>query len=394
MTTTSRIYALDNLRGVLMWLGIILHVAVNYVTKPFMPWYDNKTTEMADLLVALIHAFRMPAFFILAGFFLARLIEARGVRGMLANRLRRIGLPFLLFWPIMLAGLGSLMLMYVHLRVRGTIGVDPSLMPPAGRARLPTMHLWFLYDLLLLCLFAALACFVNKRLPGNMFAASSAVGGWFIRSWWGPVLLAVPLGLLGASYPKGFLVTSGTFVPSVNELLFYGLFFIAGSVLYAHRAALLPRLERTCWWYAASGLVAFVLAMVTIHAITAGHPPAYATHRVAFLYGATSWFWSFALVGAFSKYLGRQRPWLSYLAESSYWVYMVHMLGTIGFGVLLYNTGFGAGARMLMNIAATTVLCLLSYHWLVRGTWVGVLLNGQRRTAGNRPAAGTVAQHS
>ena len=75
----ERLYALDNLRAAMMWLGIVLHVAVIYIAGPSpLPWRDNQTTPTADLLMAFIHAFRMPVFFILAGFFVALLIERRG----------------------------------------------------------------------------------------------------------------------------------------------------------------------------------------------------------------------------------------------------------------------------------------------------------------------------
>ena len=93
----TRLYALDNLRAVMMWLGVVLHVAVIYMVAPSpLPWHDNQSSEMADILVALIHSFRMPVFFILAGFFVTMLVQRRGVNGMLKNRLMRLGLPFAL----------------------------------------------------------------------------------------------------------------------------------------------------------------------------------------------------------------------------------------------------------------------------------------------------------
>ncbi|MBK9236942.1 MAG: hypothetical protein IPO19_13365 [Rhodoferax sp.] len=50
-----------------------------------MPWHDNQSSELVDLLVVLIHSFRMPVFFILAGFFVTMLVQRRGVNGMLKN---------------------------------------------------------------------------------------------------------------------------------------------------------------------------------------------------------------------------------------------------------------------------------------------------------------------
>ena len=72
---TTRLYALDNLRALMMWLGIVLHVAaIHMVNDSPLPWRDERTTVAAELLTAFIHAFRMPVFFILAGFFVAFLV--------------------------------------------------------------------------------------------------------------------------------------------------------------------------------------------------------------------------------------------------------------------------------------------------------------------------------
>jgi hypothetical protein len=65
-------------------------------------------------------------------------------------------------------------------------------------------------------------------------------------------------------------------------------------------------------------------------------------------------------------------------------VYLVHMLGTIGFGILLFNAPLGALAKMGLNIAATSLVALASYQLLVRHTPIGRLLNGQRGEEENR----------
>ena len=120
----ERLHALDNLRATMMWLGIVLHVAVIHLAGPSpLPWRDNQTTPAADLLVAFIHAFRMPVFFILAGFFVALLIARRGTRAMVRNRLQRLALPFALFWPPLFALCGVLALAFMHRMARGTWGL-------------------------------------------------------------------------------------------------------------------------------------------------------------------------------------------------------------------------------------------------------------------------------
>ena len=95
---TGRLHALDNLRAVMMWLGIVLHVALNHLSqKSPMPWRDPAQSPVADLVLIFIHSFRMPVFFILAGFLAAMMAEKYGYQVMLRKRARRLALPFAVF---------------------------------------------------------------------------------------------------------------------------------------------------------------------------------------------------------------------------------------------------------------------------------------------------------
>ncbi len=56
----------------------------------------------------------------------------------------------------------------------------------------------------------------------------------------------------------------------------------------------------------------------------------------------------------------------------------MHIVGTAGFGILLYDTSLSLAPKMLINIILTTLACLVTYHLFVRNTWIGVLLNGKK----------------
>ena len=55
-----------------------------------------------------------------------------------------------------------------------------------------------------------------------------------------------------------------------------------------------------------------------------------------------------------------------------------HQVMGIGFGALLYGMPLPALVKIALNVAATTAVCLASYHLLVRFTAVSSLLNGKR----------------
>ena len=91
---TPRIYSLDGMRGLLMLLGVYFHLASRYSI-------EKKGGHLFfDWLIGQTHYFRMPAFFILAGFFGALLYYRRGAKSMILNRFKRILLPLVIFLPI------------------------------------------------------------------------------------------------------------------------------------------------------------------------------------------------------------------------------------------------------------------------------------------------------
>ena len=111
---TERLHALDSLRAIMMMLGIVLHSSNTYVIADYgasWPLKDPGSTSLImDWLSSFIHAFRMPIFFVVAGFFASLLFHERSATKMIKNRVNRILLPFLIFvvvlWPLVMIGFG------------------------------------------------------------------------------------------------------------------------------------------------------------------------------------------------------------------------------------------------------------------------------------------------
>lgn len=409
----GRLHALDHLRATMMWLGIVLHASIAYMAAPSpLPWHDDLSTPVADLLVAVIHAFRMPLFFILAGFFVALLVQQRGLAGMARHRVRRLGLPLAVFWPPLFIATTLLGLMFLHRMAHGTWGVDRSLLPrgpnvPQGP---PTMHLWFLWMLLWLTLLTPPVWAMARALPQSAQRALQAIAAWLCASPVGGVVLTLPLAWIGAHYDHGIVTPSGSFLPPLAEWVHNGLFYAFGLCLYAQRRRLMARYERLWPVFSAAGVACFVVtgflseilaqpeaSAFALVLLTGGFTdvlaaPVSATRHLQFwmalAYNAASWLWSFALIGLFLRHVARPRAWLAYLADSAYWVYLVHLPLTVGFGALLYGVPIPATAKIFLNVLATTALCLANYHLCVRFTAVGQLLNGHRHS---RPYPGEPA---
>nr|CBA28149.1 hypothetical protein Csp_A05840 [Curvibacter putative symbiont of Hydra magnipapillata] len=368
-TARVRLHALDNLRAILMWLGIVLHVSAIYgFEQTPIIWRDEQRTILADLLMTSIHAFRMPVFFILAGFFAMLLAQSRGPSGLLRHRLARLALPFVLFWPFLWVASGLAALTFLNRIALGRWGLDETVISNLPVPQGPnTVHMWFLWMLLWFCV----ATSVLLRLPRACFTPAASVLASLARQPWGFAVLALPLLAAGASYPRGLLVSSGAFLPPWNEWLHNGLFFVFGLMLHGHKTELFAQFQRRCGLYAAAGLVFFVGTGVLAHR----HWP---DLLGAYSYHCAGWLWSFACIGLALKFLHSRNVVLGYLSDSAYWVYLLHFPFTIIFGALLYQMPLPALLKITVNVVATTLVCMGSYHRLVRHTWVSSLLNGKR----------------
>ncbi|HEX4613671.1 MAG TPA: acyltransferase family protein [Urbifossiella sp.] len=104
-TPTDRYHSLDALRAAMMLAVVVLHSAVLFSSVPagqmVFRFADPDGGPEFFWAAVLLQSVSMPAFFLTAGFFVGMLVAKRGPRAMLAHRLRRITLPFLVFWPVL-----------------------------------------------------------------------------------------------------------------------------------------------------------------------------------------------------------------------------------------------------------------------------------------------------
>ena len=104
--TYQRYHGLDGLRGFAMLLGILLHGSLPYFSRmlgiEYMWPADDDQSLSLLLLFDFIHVWRMPTFFLLAGFFAHLLLERRTTKEFIANRLKRIAAPSLFLDPLWL----------------------------------------------------------------------------------------------------------------------------------------------------------------------------------------------------------------------------------------------------------------------------------------------------
>src|SRR5687768_5761278 len=188
----QRYHSLDALRAAMMLLGIVLHSAVNYAVFPMAeawPFKDPKTNTLFDLMVFVIHLFRMPVFFVAAGFFAALLMQRDGPRAFAVNRTKRVLLPLVLFWPIVLPAVLAGFL-YANMRAGSTFDVTAAESAPFLDRPL-LAHLWFLWDLAIFCAAAALVAPLASRIPERWTARIDSAFGAVANSFAGALAMSL-----------------------------------------------------------------------------------------------------------------------------------------------------------------------------------------------------------
>jgi glucan biosynthesis protein C len=395
-TRPSRYHSLDALRGTMMLLGIYLHAAVAYSRHGSWPWKDGSTTGVFDLSLGLIHVFRMPVFFVMAGFFAALLLEQRSATGFLRNRMIRIFLPFTAGWAVLFPLVAALVTVATSLGEPGTIPVRYLQFFGSGEVlrHLDPMHLWFLEYLLIFYAIAVALVPLARRLPALVAGVERAFRA-IVISPLGPLVLAAITVPTLCFMREGALDDPSGFVPEARIVITYLVFFASGWLLYRNAGLLatlrrLPRLPISL----ALGLTAALLGFYFIW-LRAQSPE---DHAVAWLLGSawflglSMWLFVFGFTGLFLRFFERPVPWIRYLSDSSYWLYLMHMPVLLVFQIAVAGTGWTPVVKALFVLAASVPTLLASYHVLVRSTRVGEILNGRKYPNRRRPTLGAAAE--
>lgn len=384
----ERIHALDSARAWALLLGIVLHATMSFFLP--IPAQDVSQSTTLSISFYVIHVFRMSLFFLIAGFFAHMLFHRRGLRAFIKDRARRIVVPMTAGW-LVLAPVTIAIVIWGFMRTfPGGLpeGVDPAAMAPQG---FPLTHLWFLYYL---CIFYVLALSLRWIVVGllaDRFGLRPVIDRLVsvgLASYLAPLALAIPLFAvlyLDANWPVWFgLPTPDTgLMPQAPALAGYGLAFALGWLL--HRQINLLNVFRRQWLInltVGAGLTVICLAIVGVRPNTfaptlldggAGMRAIYAG-----AYTLSIWFWTFGLVGAAMRFCTAESPTRRYLADASYWLYLAHIPVVFSLQVLMMHWPMHWAIKFPLIITITMAVLLVSYHYLVRPTWLGAILNGRK----------------
>lgn len=373
---TERIHALDSLRAIMMLLGVVIHSAITYSNTDFGNVWTLKdsgsTSLLMDYLVFVIHNFRMPIFFVVAGFFGALLFFERSPRKMLVNRIARIFFPFIVFVVVL-----SPTILFVFTYSKSVIaGAENPLVLSLGIFGNPklfippsTFHMWFLYYLFLISIVSFFLGYLFESLPK-------------FTNWTTRVLIEIiKRPLLKVVVFTGFTIvllfvikstwvaTSTSWIPDWKTFLFYFFFYGFGWILFKAKTYLETFL-RFDWVFTIAALALITVAFLGTNTI--------GFEMKIILNAICVWLFIFGITGLFIRYGSQHSHLMRYNSDSSYWVYLIHLTIVAFIPGLIAEWQVGAIVKFLVVFSLTSFICVFTYHYFVRSTFIGKFLNGRR----------------
>lgn len=373
MSTTAREHHWDGLRAILMLLGIPYHAAMSY--PPVGNWIVNSHENAYGTanLAQFIHIFRMPAFYVIAGYFAALLLARRLPGEWLKGRFKRLGIPlvvsFILLCPIL-----NLACELSNFDLAGAVKSLAHNSAKSGGYLV--RHLWFLIVLLYLCVVAAFVTSVCPKARTAQFSddfqvrarrrfpLAFAVVAIIVGLWQACAIEASYMAGLNTNLLQGWL--------RLNEFIQFAPYFLIGFLL--HRAPLLKeRLYRFSPFIAGAAVVFIVWNLVDRESFAPW------TARFVVAVGALAM--TQVIVAVARRAGDRPSPLIREIVDASFVIYLFHMPILCWLVVVLMNVGMAPEVKVLIVTIATG---LLSYAmWLVvrRHGWLRLGFDGIARPA-------------
>jgi peptidoglycan/LPS O-acetylase OafA/YrhL len=185
------------------------------------------------------------------------------------------------------------------------------------------------------------------------------------------------------------LLTPFALLPQPAPVLSYGLPFAFGWLAHRHVDCLLALERRWLPFFALA--VALTVFGLVIGGVTPRWEPYLDDRTLAWFtaaYMVGIWCWIFGLIGLAVRFLSDANPTRRYLADASYWMYIVHLPVLAFFAAWWNPLPWHWTIKYPLQIAATIAVLLVSYRYLVRSTFIGATLNGRRYPRTVRPQSG------
>lgn len=359
----ERIHFLDAMRSVLMTLGILLHAA-NVFSDRSWAIQNSETSELFNYLVEFIHYFRMPAFFILSGYFCHMTLVKYGPRLFTKIRVPRIIIP-LIVTALTLNSIQHWQLTSYNNEPVELLNTDYWL---AGGW---TQHLWFLMCLTYYFIgAAALAAFFPKTLNmiANLFSS-------FIERSFGLYIFALPIFTLLFIKVSYIVPDNSTIYDlSIGGTIKYAPFFMFGALL-GHKKNIL-----TIFLHPTKLTLMLCTTLLTFYILTPKNDTTHYPLLTIYSQQLLTWFACLICFQAFYKFLNKRYKFFAALSDASYTIYLFHHIFIIIIGMILIDLNINIYFKFALLISSTFVITSLIHEYIIKKIPItSLLFNGKYR---------------
>lgn len=360
----QRRHHLDAIRVSAILLLIPYHAA-RYIQKGL------GEDRIVDAAVWFVHTWHMPLFFAISGFLAASGLRRSTAARQIRSRFRRLGVP-------LFVGMLTVVPLANFFVIEAAALWPRDQKIPAKREltlghvfNLTPQHLWFIAYLLVISLLAIgvwLAIHHHRKVGALINRGFRSL----MESWWGIPALA-SLSALILSTKAGWVAggtMSDSLIPTPTLLTYFSFFFGFGWLL-SGQDGLQEALKRGAWLrFAAGGLIAILaFALFYNHADftgnvgTSGVLAENGQLRILGLFavGLVCWLMLFGIWGILARYVHRESKVLRYLADASFWIYLVHIPFLVAMQSSLAQTHIEVVLRYALAVAGTLALAIGSY---------------------------------
>jgi glucan biosynthesis protein C len=344
----NRLHYMDLLRGILMMLGVVLHTLAIYTVNSDWKVSSPTSVSYADPILNIIHLFRMPAFFMISGYFMALILGKQDTIAYVKNRIIRLGVPLLFA--------GILFNLPVAMFINGgpvDIGWYQYIVSGSWLG-----HLWFLGALIL---YSTVVAFIWKWIKPVISFQSNWL--WVLSLF--SLMMIYPITLRIGWYME--LNNIKLILITVSNIFEYFPYFLCGLILF-FQSKNIKLGTNLHWWILVSVVFYLMWSLIKIKLVT---------DCLMFILAACL---SFTLFAFFEKYFNGKARWKQDLANSSYTVYLVHQPIIIIISFYMVDSWLNIHIQVAVIMMVTALLAFIIHFKLVKkNRTLAFLMNGRLR---------------
>jgi peptidoglycan/LPS O-acetylase OafA/YrhL len=177
----------------------------------------------------------------------------------------------------------------------------------------------------------------------------------------------------------GIPTPDSSLIPNLPAFVGFGFAFLFGWVLH-RQAGLIRKLEGR-WAFNlgfAALLIGGCLSWLGVTPVVTPAADDWQTFAYGGAYALATWCGAFGLIGMALRYLSNESPARRYVADASYWLYLIHMPIIMALQVAVSRLDWPAEVKFAAILAIALPLMFASYELMVRHSFIGAVLNGRR----------------